>query len=61
LLDNTKHNLDRVYDVFSTLLKEEEGVAEVIYVRKPSMARGMEPANLEKIRGADFVICGLGD
>jgi hypothetical protein len=61
-LDNSKANFDRLIGKLGPLLREQYGVAEVLYRRKPSSAAGAAPEMLaEMARQCDMVITGSGD
>lgn len=60
-LDNTKNNLDVLFGRLAERLRTEHGVGDVVYVRKDSMARGMDEHHLSRLRSADFGITGVAD
>jgi len=61
-LDNAKANFDILIRQLGDVLRQQYGVAELVYRRKPSAAAGASPGMLtELVRQCDVVITGSGD
>ena len=61
-LDNAKANFDILIRQLGDVLRQQYGVAELVYRRKPSAAAGASPDMLtELVRQCDVVITGSAD
>jgi hypothetical protein len=62
LLDNTHRNVDIYMEEAERILKEEYGVAEVVYLRKANANSAAAPAILkEMVSRADAVVHAVAD
>jgi hypothetical protein len=62
VLDNGKTKSDLLLHEIQNLLRSEEGVADVVTIRKPSAYRPAPDEQLDEIaRRADAAIAGIGD
>jgi hypothetical protein len=61
LLDNGKANADELFAEVGRLLREQHGVREVVYRRKPDFSRPAPAALLAELRACDAIITGVGD
>jgi hypothetical protein len=61
-LDNAKANFDILLGKLADVLRQQYGVAEIVYRRKPTAAAGAAPDMLTDLaRQCDVVITGSGD
>ena len=62
LLDDSKPNAGELLRALADLLKEEYGVADVVYHRKPTASRPAAPEVIAQMGGeCDFAIVAVGD
>ncbi len=62
LLDNSKHNANKVLDAVSAILDQEYGFSNIVRHRKPSASKPVAPEVIESLgESCDVVIVGVGD
>ena len=62
LLDNSKHNANKILDAIAAILDQEYGFSNIVRHRKPSASKPVAPEVIESLGEAcDLVIVGVGD
>jgi hypothetical protein len=62
LLDNSKHNADKLLDAVVALLETQYGFSDVVRHRKPSASKPVAPEVIEQLsKACDWVLVGVGD
>jgi hypothetical protein len=62
LIENTKHNSDRLLEKIGDILKKEQGIAEWKIFRKHNSSVPAHQEILDEARrGVDCVVAGIGD
>ena len=62
LLDNSKHNANKLLDAMAAILDAQYGFANLVRHRKPSASKPVAPAVIEELtKTCDLVIVGVGD
>lgn len=62
LLDNSKHNANKMLDAVAAILDQQYGFSHIVRHRKPSASKPVAPEAIESLREAcDLVIVGVGD
>ena len=62
LLDNSKHNANKMLDAVAAILDQQYGFSTIVRHRKPSASKPVAPEVIESLGEAcDLVIVGVGD
>jgi hypothetical protein len=62
LLDNSKHNANKMLDAVAAILDRQYGFSHIVRHRKPSASKPVAPEVIESLGGAcDLVVVGVGD
>lgn len=61
LLSNGKLNVDRFYAHVERLLRDEHGVEELVFRKKPDMSKPAPPQVIAELSGCDAVLSAIGD
>ena len=62
LIDNSKHNANKLLDAMAAILDAQYGFANLVRHRKPSASKPVAPVVIEELtKTCDLVIVGVGD